>query len=73
MEEYYRILFNNGNYLAWAHGEFYLTHFKSYARLFTKKTLDNDEVKRSLEIINKAYIIEKIDKSEKIKNLFIYE
>ena len=72
MEQYYRINFSDNNYLAWAHGEFYITHIKSFAILFTKETLNNNELNVSLKTINKAYVVEKIDNTEKIRKRFIY-
>lgn len=75
MISYYRIRFNIHNkdyYLAWAHGEFYITHIEIYARLFSKDSLNNEKLQKYLNNINTSYYYEELKNLNEIRKRFIY-
>lgn len=70
---YYRIYFlDDKKYLAYAHGDFYKTHIKSFGRLFTDETINHKYVIQYLNQCNQEYIKEDVDNNEKIHKGFIY-
>lgn len=59
-------------FLAWAHGSFYLTHLKSFARLFTDSSIQDDAAQECLKEYNEIYQLQRLQNDEEIKKQFVY-
>lgn len=46
--------------------------YRDFARLFTKESLDNIEIKEFLDDMNQSYYFEEIKDEKEIKKRFIY-